>query len=199
MTTGDGVVTMKGRAVAGNVEVDVKEEINVEPSEVTSEFVVMTTGDGVVTMKVIDVDVVDDVSVEGVEMEKVGVEAEDEGVEVGVEVGVVVGFVVGVEVGVEVDVVVGVEVDVVVGVVLGVVGVVLGVVLGVVGVVVGVVLGVVVGIVVGVVDDEVGLVEHEDPKRVATTVTGTLTVNIACTSTVVVLPGRVINEVVSEG
>lgn len=47
--------------------------------------------------------------------------------------------------------------------------------------------------------DEIELEEHEDPKRVVNTVTGTSTVNVAGTSTVVVLPGRVINEVVIAG
>jgi hypothetical protein len=47
--------------------------------------------------------------------------------------------------------------------------------------------------------DEIELEEHEDPKRVVNTVTGTSTVNVAGTLTVVVLPGRVINEVVIVG
>ena len=114
VVTGDGV------------DIDVNEERNTEPSEVTSELVMITEGDGVVTTDIVD-DVV--VSVE------VG-EAENDGVDVDV----------GVNVGVE-------KVD--------------------------------------VVDDEIEREEreeHEDPKRVVNTVTGTLTVNVVGTITVVVLP-----------
>ena len=44
-------------------------------------------------------------------------------------------------------------------------------------------------------DDETELEEHEDPERVANTVTGTLTVNIAGTSTVAVLPEKFVQVV----
>ena len=130
--------------VAACVEVVVNEERNVEPSEVTSEFVVMTVGGGVVTTG-INVAVDDDVSVE-VEVSEAENEADDD-VGVGVE---------------SVDVAVGVDVGVDVGVGVGVV-------------------------IEGAVETD-ELEEHEDPKRIVDTVTGTLTVNVAGTVIVVVLP-----------
>lgn len=62
-----------------------------------------------------------------------------------------------------------------------------------VGVNVNVDVGVGVGVDVGIegvdeADDEIELEEHEDPKRVVNTVTGTLTVNVAGTITVVASP-----------
>jgi len=130
----DGLSVDSGGAVVKDCgEVVVIKEENTEPSEVTSEFVVIAVGGGVVTTGIsVVVDV--DVSVE--------VSEYNEGV--------------GVDVGIE-----GVKEE----------------------------------------DDEieVEVEEHEDPKRVVNTVTGTSTVCVAGTITVVGTPGEVINEVVIVG
>ena len=125
------VDTARTVVTGDGVDNDVNEERNIEPSEVTSELVMITVGDGVVTTDVNDDDV--DVSVEVSESEN---EVDD---------------------GVGVDVNVGVE-------------------------------GVVVDDEIEREDREDELEEHEDPKRVDNTVTGTLTVNVVGTITVVVLP-----------
>ncbi|KAF8808971.1 hypothetical protein BYT27DRAFT_7210324 [Phlegmacium glaucopus] len=110
--------------IAGCVEVDTKREVNVDPSEVISEFVVKIVGGGVVTTD-------EDVVVDNVSVEIDEVDDEVDSVDVVEDVGVE-------------------EVD----------------------------------------ESDVGveLEEHEDPKRVVNTVTGTSTVNVAGTVTVVVLP-----------
>lgn len=128
----DGLFVDCARTVVAGDGVAVNEERNVEPSEVTSEFVVTTVGGGVVTTG-INVVVDDD--------ESVGVsEGGNEGVNVGVGVGVV-----------------------------------------------------------NEGDGENGVEEQADPKKVINTVTGTSTVCVAGTKTVVVSPGKVINEDVIVG
>ena len=139
--------------MTGFVEVDKKIEVNVDPSEVTSELDVMIVGGGVIST--IEDDVVEEVPRE------LELDSEPE-VEPEVELEVELEPEVKVEPEVEVEsevIVVDDDEEVVVNIEE-----------------------------VDEPEDEVEVEEHEDPKRVVDTVTGTLTVKVAGTVTVVALP-----------